>query len=152
MRERERFGWLVWLLLFAHRHRNILGAASQWSHYTDTSKPVDGNGAQNMVTGQSGFEPAIFRSLAHELTNCSNRARRERERESDIKSERDTCINFAYLKLYNHAQLSRLVLITLTLSAPRAARKGWVGGIQIHIFFFFASIVNLLMSLQTALQ
>jgi hypothetical protein len=26
-----------------------------WSHYTDTSEPVDGNGAQNMVTVQSGF-------------------------------------------------------------------------------------------------
>jgi hypothetical protein len=45
-----------------------------WSHYTDTSESVDGNGAQNMVTVQSGFEPATFRSLAHELTNCSNRA------------------------------------------------------------------------------
>jgi hypothetical protein len=45
-----------------------------WSHYPDTSEPVDGNGAQNMVTVQSGFEPATFRSLAHELTNCSNRA------------------------------------------------------------------------------
>jgi hypothetical protein len=45
-----------------------------WSHYTDTSETVDGNGAQNMVTVQSGFEPANFRSLAHELTNCSNRA------------------------------------------------------------------------------
>jgi hypothetical protein len=48
-----------------------------WSHNTDTSdcsEPVDGNEAQNMVTVQSGFrEPATFRSLAHELTNCSNR-------------------------------------------------------------------------------
>jgi hypothetical protein len=26
-----------------------------WSHYTDTSEPVDGYGAQNMVTVQSGF-------------------------------------------------------------------------------------------------
>jgi hypothetical protein len=45
-----------------------------WSPYTDTSKPVDGNGAQNMVTVQSEFEPVTFQSLAHELTNCSNRA------------------------------------------------------------------------------
>jgi predicted cupin superfamily sugar epimerase len=58
-----------------------------WSHYTNTSEPaVDGNGAHNMVTVQSGFrtsEPvhgkkaqnmvtvqpgfklATFRSLAH---------------------------------------------------------------------------------------
>jgi hypothetical protein len=27
-----------------------------WSHYTDTSESVDGNGAQNMFTVQSGFE------------------------------------------------------------------------------------------------
>jgi hypothetical protein len=26
-----------------------------WSHYTDTSEPVDGNGAQNVVTVHSGF-------------------------------------------------------------------------------------------------
>jgi hypothetical protein len=44
-----------------------------WSHYTDTSEPVVGNGAQNMVTVQSGFAPATFRSLDHELTNRFNR-------------------------------------------------------------------------------
>jgi hypothetical protein len=44
-----------------------------WSHHIDFSKPVDGNGAQNVVTVQSGFEPATFRSLAYELTNCSDR-------------------------------------------------------------------------------
>jgi hypothetical protein len=49
-----------------------------WSHYTDTSEPVDGNGAQNIVTVQSGFEPATFRSLVHELTNCSNQAHKGR--------------------------------------------------------------------------
>jgi hypothetical protein len=38
-----------WLLLYAHRHQ------SGWSYYTDTSEPVDGIGAQNMVTVQSGF-------------------------------------------------------------------------------------------------
>jgi hypothetical protein len=26
-----------------------------WLHYTDTSEPVDGNGAQNTVTVQSGY-------------------------------------------------------------------------------------------------
>jgi hypothetical protein len=31
-----------------------------------------------MVTVQSGFEPATFLSLAHELTNCSNRAHKHR--------------------------------------------------------------------------
>jgi hypothetical protein len=31
-----------------------------WSHYTDTSKLADGNGAQNMVTVQSGFRTRDF--------------------------------------------------------------------------------------------
>jgi hypothetical protein len=53
--------------------QNMVTVQSE-SHYTDTSEPVDGNEAQNMVTVQSGLEPATFRSLAHELTNCSNRA------------------------------------------------------------------------------
>jgi hypothetical protein len=55
----------------------VLGSVMLYTHiihYTDTSKPVDGNEAQNMVNVQSGFEPATFQSLAHELNNCSNRA------------------------------------------------------------------------------
>jgi hypothetical protein len=64
--------WLVLVIaLRPHTPKHINGG---WSHYTDTSEPVDGNGAQNMVPVQSGFEPATFRLLAHELTNCSNRA------------------------------------------------------------------------------
>jgi hypothetical protein len=47
--------WVVWLLLYAHRHRSIFYRGG-WSHYTDTSETVDGNGAQNMVTVQSGFQ------------------------------------------------------------------------------------------------
>jgi hypothetical protein len=42
-----------------------------WSHYTETSEPVDGNGAQNM--SNPGFEQGTLQSLA-ELTNCANRA------------------------------------------------------------------------------
>jgi hypothetical protein len=38
----------VWLLLYAHRHQSILGAA-------DTSEQVDDYGTQNMDTFQSGF-------------------------------------------------------------------------------------------------
>jgi hypothetical protein len=65
----------VWLLLYAHRQQSILGAAahiilfvlvialrpqtpthfSGWSHYADVSEPVDSNGAQDVVTVQSGF-------------------------------------------------------------------------------------------------
>jgi hypothetical protein len=55
-----------WFLLYAHIHQSISGG---WSHYTDISEPVDGNGSQNMVTVQSGFEQATVLSLAHELTN-----------------------------------------------------------------------------------
>jgi hypothetical protein len=42
--------WVIALRPQAPKH--IRGG---WSHYTDTSEPVDGNGAQNMVTVQSGF-------------------------------------------------------------------------------------------------
>jgi hypothetical protein len=32
-----------------------------WSYYTDTSEPVDGNGAQNMVIHEHpGIEPATL--------------------------------------------------------------------------------------------
>jgi hypothetical protein len=34
------------------KHSSIRG---DWSHYADTSEPVDGKGAENMVTVQSGF-------------------------------------------------------------------------------------------------
>jgi hypothetical protein len=45
-------------LLYAHTHpKHIRGG---WSHYTDTSEPVDGYGAQNMVTVQSGFRTSDF--------------------------------------------------------------------------------------------
>jgi hypothetical protein len=68
--------WQDWLLLYAHRHRNIVGAAGHI--ILAPAKPVDGNSRWIkiiMVIVQSGFEPAIFRSLANELTNeCSNRA------------------------------------------------------------------------------
>jgi hypothetical protein len=58
---------MVSFLLYAHRHQSILGATGHINDYTDTSAPADGNVAQNMVTVQSGFEPATFQSLAHEL-------------------------------------------------------------------------------------
>jgi hypothetical protein len=51
---RTRVGLKVWLLLYAHRHRSILGAAGL-PHYTDTTEPANGHGAQNMVTVQSRF-------------------------------------------------------------------------------------------------
>jgi hypothetical protein len=51
------FGFWFWLLLYAHKHRSILGAAVP---ITDTSEPVDGNGDQIMVTVQSEFESATF--------------------------------------------------------------------------------------------
>jgi hypothetical protein len=64
-------GFVLVIALRPQTPKHIRGG---WSHSTDTSEPVDGNGAQNMVTVQSGFEPATFRLLAHELTNCANRA------------------------------------------------------------------------------
>jgi hypothetical protein len=68
---------LVWFgLVIALRPQTPKRIRDGWSHYSDTSELLDGtrNGAQNMVTVQSGFEPATFRSLAHELNNCSNQA------------------------------------------------------------------------------
>jgi hypothetical protein len=66
--------WLVWLLLYAHTHRSILGAAD---HIILTpANQLMVMGLKIMVTVQSGFEPATFRLLTHELTNCSNRAHR----------------------------------------------------------------------------
>jgi hypothetical protein len=47
------------IALRAQTPKHIKGG---WSHYTDTSEPVDGDWAQNMVTVQS----KTFRSLAHE--------------------------------------------------------------------------------------
>jgi hypothetical protein len=47
--------------LCPHTLKHIWGG---WSDYADTSKPVVGYGAQNMVTVHSGFKPATFQSLA----------------------------------------------------------------------------------------
>jgi hypothetical protein len=40
------------VIAFRPQTQHIRGG---WSHYTDTSEPVDGKGAQNMVTVQSRF-------------------------------------------------------------------------------------------------
>jgi hypothetical protein len=59
----------VLVLVIALRPPTAEHIRGGWLHYTDTSEPVDGNGAQNIVTVLSGFEPVTFRSLAHELSN-----------------------------------------------------------------------------------
>jgi hypothetical protein len=41
------FGLVLVIVLRPQTPKHIRGG---WSHYTDASKPVDGNGAQNMVT------------------------------------------------------------------------------------------------------
>jgi hypothetical protein len=52
-RERDFLVWF-WLLLYAHQTpKHIRGG---WSHYTDTSKPVDANGA---ITTWSILAPRI---------------------------------------------------------------------------------------------
>jgi hypothetical protein len=53
-----------WFLVIALRPQTPKHVRGGWSHYTDTSEPVDGNGAQNMVAVQSGFEPATFERTA----------------------------------------------------------------------------------------
>jgi hypothetical protein len=76
---RKREGWLVGLVI-ALRPETPKHIRGGWSHYTDTSEPVDCNGAQNIVTVQSRFEPATLRPLTHvpALTGPTE----ERERES----------------------------------------------------------------------
>jgi hypothetical protein len=48
---------VCWLggLVIALRQQTLKHISGGWSHYTDTSEPVDGNGAQNMVTVQVWF-------------------------------------------------------------------------------------------------
>jgi hypothetical protein len=57
----HRMVWF-WLLLYAHKHRSILGAAGHII-LTPANQLIE-MGAQNMVTVQSGLELATFRSLA----------------------------------------------------------------------------------------
>jgi hypothetical protein len=52
------------VLVVALRPQTPEHITGSWSHYTDTSEPVDGNGAQNVVTVQCGFGPGTFPSLA----------------------------------------------------------------------------------------
>jgi hypothetical protein len=53
-------GWFGLVLVIALRPQTPKHKRSGWSHYTDTSEPVDGNGAQNMVTVPFGFESPTF--------------------------------------------------------------------------------------------
>jgi hypothetical protein len=50
--KRKWFGLVLVIALRPQAPKHIRGG---WSHYTDTSEPVDSKGAQNMVTVQSGF-------------------------------------------------------------------------------------------------
>jgi hypothetical protein len=85
----------VVILVIALRPQTPKNIRGSWSHYTDTSEPVDGNGAQNMVTVQSRFEPVTFQSLAHKLINCSNRAHKN----VVILREYRLCVNSHLLSL-----------------------------------------------------
>jgi hypothetical protein len=46
----------VYSLVVAVRPQTMKHIRAGWSHYTDTSEPVDGNGARNMVIIQSEFQ------------------------------------------------------------------------------------------------
>jgi hypothetical protein len=45
--------FFFFVLVIALRPQSPKHIRGGWSHYTDTSEPVDGNGSQNMVTVQS---------------------------------------------------------------------------------------------------
>jgi hypothetical protein len=76
---------MVWFgFVIALRPQTPKHIRGDWSHYTDTSEPVDGNGAQNMVTVQSWFRDLLItspRSLPTALTGPTSERERERERE-----------------------------------------------------------------------
>jgi hypothetical protein len=69
----EGRGRFLVVALRTHTPKHIKGG---WSHYTDTTEPVDVMGLKIWSLSNPGFEPATFRSVAHELTNCSNRVHR----------------------------------------------------------------------------
>jgi hypothetical protein len=48
---------------------------SVWSHYTDTSEPVEVMGLKLWSLSNPGFEPATFRSLVQHANHSANRAR-----------------------------------------------------------------------------
>jgi hypothetical protein len=64
-----------------------------WSHYTDTSEQVHGNGAQNMVIVQFGFRTRDLSitgptSLPTALTGPTRRRRRRRRRRRKRKKKK----------------------------------------------------------------
>jgi hypothetical protein len=63
--------------LCQHTQKHIRGG---WSHYTDTSKPVEVMGIKIWSLSNPGFEPATFRSLAQHANHCVNRAHAEEKR------------------------------------------------------------------------
>jgi hypothetical protein len=64
--------FLGWLLLYANRHRSILGAAGYIILAPANQLMV--MGLEIWSLSNPGIKPATFRSQAYELTNCSNRA------------------------------------------------------------------------------
>jgi hypothetical protein len=70
-------GFWVWVFDIALRPQTPKHTRGGWSHYTDTSEPVNGNGAQNMVTVQPGFRTSDLSITGPTLTTCANRAQNE---------------------------------------------------------------------------
>jgi hypothetical protein len=54
-----------------HTPKHIRGG---WSHYTDTSEPVEVMGPKIWSLSNPGFEPPTFRSLVQRANHCTNRA------------------------------------------------------------------------------
>jgi hypothetical protein len=58
------------VLVIALRPQTLKQVRCGWSHYSDTSEPVDGDRAQNMVTVQSGFRTRDL-SITDEIPEIS---------------------------------------------------------------------------------
>jgi hypothetical protein len=54
-----------------------------WSHYTDTSEPIEVMGLKIWSLSNPGFDPATFRSLVPHANHCANRAYKEKEGEEE---------------------------------------------------------------------
>jgi hypothetical protein len=65
-------------LIFALRPQTPKHIRGGWSHYTDTSEPVEVMGLKIWSLSNPGLEPPTFRSLVQRANHCTNRAHRKR--------------------------------------------------------------------------
>jgi hypothetical protein len=70
----QRTGLNMVGLVFALRPQTPKHIRGGWSHYTDTSEPVEVMGLKIWSLSNPGLEPPTFRSLVQRANHCTNRA------------------------------------------------------------------------------